>query len=1198
MDDTLLPLLDQKPEEPKVAKRRFSLARFFFRFLFFLVLLLFFSVAGFMIWLRTEHAEQYIQGTINSSLAPGGPAPVGVKVTSLSGDLPFSVKAGLELYDEKGLWLTSADTRFTLSFGLFPPRILLEECQSLHPVLHRIPILPEEPEVKPEPEVPMTPERLQTLFRESVHTLFGLPQWLPSVSIRKTGIESLELPVELLGVRARLSAIAETDFAVLGEGHGPSLRLTVPRFSLSSDPCSFSGTCTFLSGKGEESWLLGDLSISLTGDVYPAFFLSGDGKKAGKEAGNQKESAGIGASTGKGEVSSKQGSSQKPLHLDLSASGPLLAPTVSLNAALPRLVLEGKELRDFRFSLKSRDLDVVRFLGSGEKNAVGLDLSLEALLQNEPCRLSLSATGALLDTTRFDAFRVALSEFSLNALGLNVRAQLEALLAGKIPSLSGKLSCHMEDWHALKAFLPEYSLDGRVDATLALTRSGEAQNAALRLSIPAFTLKPQNGEALSLAGLSADCAISDLFASPAIASSVTLAKLSQGPLGLSLEARSDGSLTGPLTFSLASKGSVTTDIHGDWRDGLLHLDRLSLRTRTDLLADTKGPGLDLGIQLKKALTLAYGKDGIRLDPVELRLLPSGTLSASAALSPSGTNVKANLEGCSLDAFNALSPSLPKGSVYAQCALSGAAKKAQGTFAFGVKGLSMKSVRLAPMDIGLTGKLSGNTLVAALSVPRKTLQSIGGRNLAVEARIPLLVSDTGVPTPSMKDPLQGRVSFDGALAPLWKLVPVADQRLKGDLRLDMGLSGTLAAPSVKGSLTLANAILEDPVIGLLLRNIGLNVGINGTLAQGGPDGHIRIEGSLADGMGGSLGIRGESALDASKLAVTARLNHLRPLRRQDVRISLSGDVNVRGSAAKPEVLGTIVVDNGAVILENIEAGPSSVTTLPITEKKQEGTGRGAHAAGEGGKKKSGNSEENFGRIALAVKSPGRFLIDGYGLTSEWKTNLSVEGPLNNPSIAGEVSAVKGELDFLNKRFSLEKGIVTLAGGNVANPLIDMLLTNKSSDLISHIRVSGTVKKLKLSLSSEPEMPQDDVLAHILFGRNANELGRYEALQLAAAMGKMASGLGAGLDSSRKALGMDVMRLKQGESKDGKNEEGMSNMAVETGKYLTDSLYVGVEQGTKEGSTAGIIQYELTPKLKLELKSGQSNTQGSLNWKLDY
>ena len=148
-------------------------------------------------------------------------------------------------------------------------------------------------------------------------------------------------------------------------------------------------------------------------------------------------------------------------------------------------------------------------------------------------------------------------------------------------------------------------------------------------------------------------------------------------------------------------------------------------------------------------------------------------------------------------------------------------------------------------------------------------------------------------------------------------------------------------------------------------------------------------------------------------------------------------------------------------------------------------------------------------------------------------------------------------------------------------------------------------MKLSLSSEPELPRDEILAQILFGKSTNELGRLENLRLAGAVAQLAgfgSSEGGIFDMTRKALGVDVLRLNSptGQSSGGQSdEEGMgAGTSVEMGKYITDIIYVGVQQGMKQGSTAFIIQLEITPRTSLELRSEQQNTWGGIRWKYNY
>ncbi|MDE7370518.1 MAG: translocation/assembly module TamB domain-containing protein, partial [Desulfovibrio sp.] len=124
----------------------------------------------------------------------------------------------------------------------------------------------------------------------------------------------------------------------------------------------------------------------------------------------------------------------------------------------------------------------------------------------------------------------------------------------------------------------------------------------------------------------------------------------------------------------------------------------------------------------------------------------------------------------------------------------------------------------------------------------------------------------------------------------------------------------------------------------------------------------------------------------------------------------------------------------------------------------------------------------------------------------------------------------------------------------------------------------------------------------FGKSVNERGRLEALQLAGAVAQLAGfgGGGGGIfGAAKKALGVDVLRL--GTSPTGGADSGdddAGGTTLEMGKYLTDSIYMGIQQGMKPDSTAFIIEWELTPRTSMEIRTEQQNTWGGIKWNYKY
>ena len=232
---------------------------------------------------------------------------------------------------------------------------------------------------------------------------------------------------------------------------------------------------------------------------------------------------------------------------------------------------------------------------------------------------------------------------------------------------------------------------------------------------------------------------------------------------------------------------------------------------------------------------------------------------------------------------------------------------------------------------------------------------------------------------------------------------------------------------------------------------------------------------SDGRGGTVTVNGGGALTGDNLNIRAKINRLRPLRRRDVRMQLSGGASVTGSATQPVIDGEIIVDKGEVLLDNIAMGGGSVTTLPISTPATE------KAAAEKAAAKRRILKDRA-KLNVRINMPPRFR------RGRARPDQPLGGPLadwrhaRDPVITGSVSCYKGTFDFLGKNFVLTRGAVTLAGGSLANPLLDIEPTNETPDLTAHLLITGPVSKMKLDLTSDPSLPRDDILSRVLFGRS--------------------------------------------------------------------------------------------------------------------
>ena len=135
----------------------------------------------------------------------------------------------------------------------------------------------------------------------------------------------------------------------------------------------------------------------------------------------------------------------------------------------------------------------------------------------------------------------------------------------------------------------------------------------------------------------------------------------------------------------------------------------------------------------------------------------------------------------------------------------------------------------------------------------------------------------------------------------------------------------------------------------------------------------------------------------------------------------------------------------------------------------------------------------------------------------------------------------------------------------DPFLDFVARSSGSDITVFITVRGRVSELDISFSSQPELPQDEVLARLIFNRGINELSAFQIAQLAAAAAELAGGSNNSLlGSLRAATGLDDLDVVT-------DSEG--NAAVRAGRYIQENVYLGIEAG-EQGSTRGSINLDIT------------------------
>jgi len=168
------------------------------------------------------------------------------------------------------------------------------------------------------------------------------------------------------------------------------------------------------------------------------------------------------------------------------------------------------------------------------------------------------------------------------------------------------------------------------------------------------------------------------------------------------------------------------------------------------------------------------------------------------------------------------------------------------------------------------------------------------------------------------------------------------------------------------------------------------------------------------------------------------------------------------------------------------------------------------------------------------------------------------------------------------------------------------------VLAKLAVGGYASAPTITLSSAPPLPQDDILAHLLFGQSATTLSPFQLGSIALGLAQISGAGGSGMDPlnrARRALGLDRLAIGSAGPATGATAgtaaatQGASAPTLEAGRYVAPGVYVGARQGvgvSGSNDTAAEVQVDLTKRLKLKADAGSgfgTNAVG-LGYQLQY
>ena len=474
----------------------------------------------------------------------------------------------------------------------------------------------------------------------------------------------------------------------------------------------------------------------------------------------------------------------------------------------------------------------------------------------------------------------------------------------------------------------------------------------------------------------------------------------------------------------------------------------------------------------------------------------------------------------------------------------------------------------------------------------------GHPLTVNGTIPLrlrLVPDTGgALVRSAPGAVDLRVQAD-SFALRW-VEPFLDPRvakgIEGELEIDATVGGTADAPTLMGTASLTRGRLGVPPLGVAYEDAFASVTL-------GADRIVLDSARVTDG-DGSLTASGEIALRELSLGeydIDAAFDGFRLLWNELAHATASGEVALSGTTLEPRLTGSVVMEQTDVFLDRAVSG-ATVEDIQLTQEDLD------------------QLEDYFGfPVQPDDGRPPLFVLLDMDVDVELRRDTWVRQQ-GNPKLAiqltgsldvtkapgdsvravGDIQTVAGRsfVQQFGKRFEVREGVIRLRGGpedvEVDLTAAYAVPSNRSPDQAEVeilLEIEGRMGDLRLVLSSEPQMAEDDIVSYLATGRPASQ-----ALDLGSGSNgrSLVVGEATGVveDLVSRRVGLDVVDIRS---------DGDGGTTLVAGRYVNPELYLGFKwpfgsqsaaQSSRTGrQTAEIeIEYQALRWLLLNLETGGS------------
>jgi translocation and assembly module TamB len=524
-------------------------------------------------------------------------------------------------------------------------------------------------------------------------------------------------------------------------------------------------------------------------------------------------------------------------------------------------------------------------------------------------------------------------------------------------------------------------------------------------------------------------------------------------------------------------------------------------------------------------------------------------------------------------INAFVPNLlASGSVEAHAELHGDLLRPTGQIEINASGLRSAddvALGLPAANLHANADLLGNT--ANLDV---LLKAGAESQLSITGQVPLALDG------AVDAKVNGKVSV-GIINPL---LEARGQHAEGTLDIDGSVTGSVTDPQIGGTAHVVDASLRDYGRGVSLTNIQAQLE--------GAAGTIQIKSLTASAAPGTLKATGTVGVLQPKMPIDVKIiaDNAQPVVSKLITANLNANLRLSGTLREHvDIVGNLHLNRTLIGIPN--SLPPDVAVLDVRRRGKVRPPPPAKPLVVG--------------LDVAVQAPRQILVQGRGLDAEMGGELHVRGTSASPLVSGKFDLVRGNFSLSGHKLTFTSDSnVSFNGEGLQNrldPTLDFTasstVSSSAGDATVSLRITGFADAPQFEFTSVPSLPQDEIMALLLFGTPANALSPLQLAQVGMALASL-SGVGgdSGLNplaKIQKSLGLDRLNFGAGATTTtatGTTES--TGASIQAGRYISKRVYIEGKQSTT-GTSQLEADIDLTKRLKLQTKlgNGTASVQGT-------